>query len=169
MISRRKHICFGIFGVYMFFLMLYMLASGLFQTINTIRHYAFLGLIGPDRIDYGEYAAYMFIRFALFMSVSLVQLTIGGFTIPCLIVTPSAEQIRRIAYLFCLLALCMIVRGFIAGAIGIMTFMGIPNAVLFFIMFRHWDYYQESFYELSGEKKREYFPFVQEFIKAKYN
>lgn len=159
MISKSKRVFFGLFGIYLVLLTLFYLSSGVFQFINTIHHYIFMGLIGPDRISYGEYAPYAYLRFSLFISVAVFQIIIGGMGLSCMITTPSEEKLRTTGILFCILAFCMIARGIIAGAIGIMTFMDIPQAILFFIFAKQWGNYQRNLNDIQ----RVHLPFFRFF------
>lgn len=46
--SKRRHIWFGILGIYIFLLTCFMLFAGVYQFINTIQHYIEMQIIGPD-------------------------------------------------------------------------------------------------------------------------
>ncbi len=163
-LNKRKHIYFGIWGIYILLLTCYVLVVGVYQLVNTIDHNIKMGVIGFDRTDYG---IYMYIRFAVFLSVALVQILIGGVCASSLIITPSSKRIKTIAYLFCILAFCTLLRGFLTVRIGVMTFADIPQAVLFFILAKQWKAYQLEIAELTNTDNKKYFPFFQEFKKAK--
>lgn len=167
MLNKRKHMYFGVWGIYILLLTCCVLVSGIYQLVNTINHNIEMGVIGFNRTDYEEYALYMYIRFAAFLSVALVRILIGSVSVSCLIITPSSERIKTIAYLFCVLAFCTLLRGFLTGIIGVMTFVDIPQAVLFFILAKQWKDYQQRLAEFSGANKKKYFPFIQEFRKTK--
>ena len=165
MVNKRKHVIWGICGIYLFLFTFCVLISGTFQTINTLRNYTQLGLIGFNRVDYEEFAVYMYIRFALFLSVGLIRIIVGGITASCLIVTPSAKRIKTVACLLCLLAACTVSRGLLTTTIGVMTFADIPQAVLFFVLSKKWGIYQNDMAKKSGVVKEEWFPFFKEFGK----
>lgn len=164
--SRRKHILFGILGIYLFLLTCFMLYAGVYQLINTIQHHFEMRIIGPDRLDWSEYTWYVVARFASFLSVPLVELVIGALSVSCLILTPTAKQIRTLAYLFCVLAVLMIIRGCISGVINFATFKDFLRAILFFIFAKKWEIYQQNEIASCENFKREYFPFIQEMKKA---
>ena len=167
MLNKRKHVYFGIWGIYILLLTCCVLVSGVYQLVNTIDYNIKMGVIGFDRTDYKEFAIYMYSSFATFLSVALVRILIGGISASCLIITPSSKRIKTIAYLFCILAFCTLLRGFLAGRIGVMTFADIPQAVLFFILAKQWKDYQLELAEFTGTDNKKYFPFFQEFKKAK--
>lgn len=165
--NKKRHIIFGVWGVYLLLLTCCVLISGIYQLINTIHHNIKMGVIGLDRTDYEEFAVYLYIRFAAFLSVALVRVLIAGVGTSCLLITPSSKRIKTIAYLLCVLAFFTLARGLIAGIIGVMTFVDIPQAMLFFVLAKQWDNYQQDIFETEGINQREYFPFIQEFRRAK--
>ena len=166
-LNKRQHMYFGIWGIYILLLTCCVLISGVYQLINTIDYNIKMGVIDFDRTDYAEYAIYMYSSFAAFLSVALIRILIGGVCASCLIITPPSKRIKTIAYLFCVLAFCTLLRGFLAGRIGIMTFADIPQAILFFRLAKQWKAYQLEVSEFTGIDNKKYFPFFQEFRKAK--
>lgn len=164
--SKRRHIWFGILGIYIFLLTCFMLFAGVYQFINTIQHYIEMQIIGPDRLDWGAYIWYLLVRFASFISVPIIELVIGGLGVSCLIITPTAKQFRTLGYLFCVLAILMIIRGCISLVINFSTFKDIFRAIFFFIFAKKWEIYQQNEFSNRENIKREYFPFVQVIKKA---
>lgn len=155
---KRKHLLFGIMGMYLAIISAFWLFMGIYPSVKATQDMHFFDpshMIAEDAkpIVYSIYIIEMF----LYAS----RVVVGILALACLIVTPMRTRFIALeTAMVCMLALNLMFYGVTIGFI-----IRFYQPVVIYFLSRKWCAYQEQLIDQGIDRKREYFPFVKEFVR----